>query len=165
MRPVPYPCDWAAGGNLIDTSLFNRAISGADAASIDAADWPSALALLAEAGGAHAALLLPANPAVLPVQSPSGDGLIEEYVKNDWGSRNLRIARAMQTPLLRSLKRTLGAPHIRFETSFICEADLFPNDEYVGSVYYEDYMARHNLRWSCGAPLLTTTGDVLFVTL
>jgi len=149
---------------LVNISRFEGALAAAATASVENARWPSALAKLAEAAGAEAALLLPASPTVRPLQSPSGQGLIEEYVREDWGRRNLRIERAMQTPVLRALKRTITAPHLRFSSSFVCEADLFPNNEFVGSVYYEDYMARHNLRWSCGAPLLTVTGDVIFVT-
>jgi DNA-binding CsgD family transcriptional regulator len=148
----------------VDTSKFERALSVAHAASAEHGLWPSALAVLAEAAGAAASLLLPADPAIQPIFSPSGQGLIEEYVREDWGSRNLRIQRAMRTPVLRALARTLEIPHRPFASAFVSEAELFPGGDFAGSVYYEDFMARHRLRWCCGAPLLTASGDVMFVT-
>ncbi len=149
---------------MVFEERFDAALAAVSQASIDHDRWSDALAALAEAAGAEASLLLPANPNVTPIWSEGGDGLMDQYVREGWGHRNLRIEKAMGTPELRAMQTTLAAPHVPFDAGFVSEAELFPGGEFAGSVYYEEFMARHGLWWCSGAPLLTVTGDPVFLT-
>ncbi len=149
---------------MVFENRFDAALAAVAQASVEPERWSDALAALADAAGAEASLLLPANPNVAPIWSEGGDGLMDQYVREGWSHRNLRIEKAMRTRELRAMQTTLAAPHVPFDAGFISEAELFPDGEFAGSIYYEEFMARHGLWWCCGAPLVTVTGDPVFLT-
>lgn len=130
----------------------------------DSRCWTDALDLVSTLAGGSIAELIPADPNKQVITSRSGEEFFSDYFGRKWNEQNPRIAKAMTMPVALRLQESIQRPHGNaFESEFLSDAELFPNQEHEGMPFYEEYLARHGMKWACGAPILTLSGNIMFL--
>jgi hypothetical protein len=126
---------------------FDALLAELSDAVFDAAQWEPALERLTDTVGAVGTVMLPPPGRRFAVLSTDAlAGANDQYIKQGWSTRD---------------RRDRGIP-MALRHGVAVDQDFVTEEEMARSGYYNDFLGRHNLRWS--AIMATASGDGSWVT-